>query len=126
MNRISFAMVIRLSRFITIPPAAIEAAPSSARAELQARVAARARTGRIRILSHRILAQASKMIDEKSVFLHTRKSASAPGGGQSHVPRPNGSSSQQLKTSNSGWVQRATVAARFERWETRKNGKKAL
>jgi hypothetical protein len=35
-------------------------------------------------------------------FLHTQKSAYASSGGQSQAPRPNGSSSQQLKTSNSG------------------------
>ncbi len=59
-------------------------------------------------------------LDESGDLSHTHKSASAVCGGRVTSPRPNGSSSQQLNTSNSGWVQRATVAARFERWETRK------
>ncbi len=41
-------------------------------------------------------------IDQMLSFRHTGKSASALCGGQSHAPRPNGSSSQQLKKSNSG------------------------
>jgi hypothetical protein len=45
------------------------------------------------------------LVDENLAIRHTGKSVSAVCGGQSCAPRPNGSSSQQLKTSNSGWVQ---------------------
>src|ERR1035437_5787566 len=64
--------------------------------------------------------------DGNLAFRHTGKSATAVCGGQSDAPRPNGPSSQQLKTSNSGWVQRETALLGSRGGRRGKNGKEAV